>query len=111
MTSKTKVVDCFLLEPVADDRSGVLYEGKNGVTTLEDAEPGAMWFMRGDLHVRLPNGYDWNVDGPTADGDGWTRAGEPPNVTAKPSIGMPWPPEEHEDYYHGWLRDGQLIET
>lgn len=108
------VVHCFLLEPTGDNNSSgePLYEDRNGTTTtLDEASPGAMWFMRGDLHVRLPNGYDWNIDGPTADGKGWTREGKPPDVSAQPSIGLPWPPDEHEDYYHGFLRDGKLIET
>jgi hypothetical protein len=60
------------------------------------------------LVVRTPGG-DWIVDAKAIDGNGWTRTGTPPKVTANPSIGIgheegkPWT-------YHGWLRDGHLVE-
>jgi hypothetical protein len=77
---------------------------------LRDAPPGAMyiatWFHEKDhLHVCLPpnGGHDyWDVDGPSSNGNGWTRTGEPPNVTANPSILTP--------RYHGFLRNGWLEE-
>lgn len=81
----------------------------------------ATWWHRGErykppddvvLVVKLPNGHDWMPDGPAANSDkipGWTRTGDPrqANVTARPSIGSPWPPG-HERYYHGFLTDGLL---
>lgn len=78
--------------------------------TLRDAPPGAMyiatWFHeKNHLHVCLPpNGAldYWDVDGPSSNGNGWTRSGEPPNVTASPSILTP--------RYHGFLRAGWLEE-
>jgi len=58
------------------------------------------------LQVKTPDGW-WCVDGPTYGPEGrkdgsWTRTGTIPNVTASPSILMP--------NYHGWLRDGYLVE-
>jgi hypothetical protein len=83
--------------------------------TLQKAPPGALWDAHwyGDkkgpdglnLVVRLPNGADWHIDGPSYNagkpGSGWTRTGQVPNITATPSILM-------RDY-HGWLRDGILV--
>lgn len=81
------------------------------------APPGAMWdadwlgrneYMRSRspdgiiLVVRTPDG-DWEVDGKASNGPGWTRTGVPPKVTATPSILFP--------KYHGWLRDGFLVDA
>lgn len=89
------------------------------LVTIDKAPPGAMWYadwypnMKGPdgrtLVVRTPAG-DWIVDGPASNSNKpWTRTGTPPRVTAHPSIGM------GEDAkgrwtYHGWLRDGVLVE-
>lgn len=92
--------------------------------TLWNAPAGAMWFTEwrtsgGSIHhqqrgggahlfVRTPGG-DWDVDSKSSNGDGWTRTGEPPNVTAHPSIGAG--KGEKDGYkYHGWLRNGWLEE-
>jgi hypothetical protein len=77
------------------------------------APPGAMWVADyvppGDdwsgpdglcLMLRLPDGTDWMIDGPARNGGGWTRTGEPPHITARPSIASPG--------YHGWLDNGIL---
>lgn len=81
---------------------------------LQKAPAGAMWlapWLRAmpnkphpHLIVRLPDGFDWDVDGPSSNnnGAGWTRTGEPPFVTANPSIASAG--------YHGWLRDGVLTD-
>lgn len=94
-----------------------LYARSDGgpLTTLRHAPPGAMWdahwytSMKGPdgrtLVVRLPNGFDWVVDGPASNGQGWARTGQPPIVTATPSILA----GEGARQYHGWLRDGVLI--
>jgi len=76
------------------------------------APPGAMWYSdwywrKGPdgrcLSVILPDGVTWMIDGPSnSGGDGWTREGAPPLVTANPSILTAG--------YHGWLRSGVLIE-
>jgi hypothetical protein len=97
---------------------------------IRDAPPGAMWyadwmklskdqqyegpgkFIGPDGHclsVMLPDGQDWIVDGPASNGPGWTRTGTPPNVTATPSIGRTR--EDGSWIYHGWLRDGKLIDA
>jgi len=55
------------------------------------------------LIVRLPNGWDWDLDGPMSNGPGWWRMGEPPNVTAFPSIIA-------EDY-HGFFLQGRLYQV
>jgi hypothetical protein len=76
--------------------------------TLRDAPPGAMYIATWhDNHLRVclpPNGgHDyWDVDGPSKNGNGWTRSGDLPNVTANPSILTP--------RYHGFLRGGWLEE-
>ncbi len=95
-------------------------------------KPGAMFWRRHELgpndpplphlSVMTPAGM-WCIDCPSSDEPHgyWERTGEPPSVTATPSIqcGTPRPPEAPEQapdalgrvsYYHGWLRDGKLIE-
>ena len=91
--------------------------------TISDAPPGAMWYANwlgnieeyrerspdgGILILKTPGG-DWNIDSKSSNGPGWTRTGTPPKVTANPSIGIGRKPDGSWDY-HGWLRDGQLIE-
>jgi hypothetical protein len=94
------------------------------VFTLSNAPLGAMWLAdwypekhRGpdglSLIVNTPGGH-WMVDQKAPDGSGWTRTGTPPNVTANPSIlfhphRYEGDPEPHGGY-HGWLRDGRLVE-
>lgn len=59
---------------------------------------------RPPLCVALPGGHWFNVDSQASDSGethGWTITGEPPNVTANPSINA-------VGDYHGWLRDGVL---
>ena len=98
--------------------------------TLPEWPAGAMWW-RGDdgdpngyferlaspkhqargggphLHVRTPGG-DWNIDQKSSNGDGWDRTGEPPHVTARPSIRI-YGKKGEPDRYHGWLTNGELI--
>lgn len=77
----------------------------------EPAPPGAMWHApwmadawRGPdglaLYLRLPDGHDWFIDGPSRSGGYWTRSGTPPRLTVTPSIASPG--------YHGWLNNGVL---
>lgn len=80
---------------------------------IETAPVGSMWFAdwyaevgwKGpdgrSLVVRTPGG-DWAIDGPSNNGNGWTREGEPPFVTARPSILI-------DGRYHGFLTNGELI--
>lgn len=89
-------------------------------TTLRDAPPGAMWDApwlpeshRGPdgraLVLMLPCNLEWTIDGPATNGPGWTRTGEPPNITANPSIGKL--DKDGKWLYHGWLRNGGLIDA
>lgn len=94
------------------------------VLTLRRAPPGAMWladWMAGHgssiymkrraglphLFVKTPAG-EWDVDGPSSNGNGWSWDGDPPNVTARPSIGMQF--EDGRWKYHAWLTAGVLEE-
>lgn len=63
------------------------------------------------LFVCLPNGMPFCIDGPAYhwdettkktvySGGGWTRTGDPPNVTAAPSI--------NTGDWHGFLQNGVL---
>lgn len=115
----TKCDNCEYLFQPADEwqvSREVLYVRKDtGVTmTLRNCPPGAMWDAdwypdKGPdgraLCVALPpdGGFDyWFIDGPSKGGGKWTRTGEPPNITATPSI--------LSTRYHGWLRNGHLEE-
>lgn len=77
------------------------------------APVGSMWYAdwyadvwRGPdgrcLVVRTPGG-DWIIDGPSSNGPGWMRHGEAPNITVTPSISI--------GSYHGWLRNGVLVDA
>jgi hypothetical protein len=84
------------------------------------APPGAMWYADwypDSFRTRSPDGRvliirtpasDWNVDGPASNCPGWTRTGTPPNVSATPSIGQY--NADGSFKYHGWLRNGVLVE-
>lgn len=89
----------------------------NGLITIDDAPVGAMWDAwwyetKGAdgrcIVVRTPGG-DWIVDYPCDGGKGWSRTGEPPNITARPSIGIGREPGKGWTY-HGFLTDGYLVE-
>jgi len=97
----------------------VLYSNPemNGLIPLEQAPVGAMWdawwyhFKGPDgrcLVVRTPGG-DWVIDAKAQDGRGWTRTGEPPELTVKPSIGIGGDPGKGWKY-HGFLTNGYLEE-
>lgn len=89
--------------------------------TLHAAPSGAMWYADWypDELKRAPDGRvlvvktpagDWNVDSKSSNGPGWTRTGTPPKVTATPSIGIGTNPDGSWKY-HGWLRDGKLVDA
>jgi hypothetical protein len=91
---------------------------QTGALVIESEFPlGAMWWVdhypasfdsklhaeRGGgphLFVKTPGG-PWDIDAKSSNGDGWTRTGTPPHITAHPSILI-------EGRYHGWLKDGVL---
>src|SRR5690349_19716063 len=60
------------------------------------------WDTRPPLVLRLPDGTDWLIDGLSTNGGGWIVTGEPPNITASPSIQSPG--------YHGYLQNGVLTD-
>ncbi len=88
-----------------------LYRNAAGeLLELRSAPAGAMWLSnwwpdRGPdgncWTVRLPDGHDWMIDGPASNGGRWTRTGDAPRLTVRPSIQSP--------RYHGWLTDGVLV--
>lgn len=91
-------------------------------TTLRTAPPGAMWratwMERNDSSWVGPDGQswalmtpagEWLIDGPSTNGGRWTRTGTPPKLTATPSIGKQLVNGAWQ--YHGWLRDGQLVDA
>lgn len=87
---------------------GHLFRTATGdLVTTRHAPPGAMWWndWRGtgdpDLFVMLPDGSEWNIDGPSSGGGGWQRAGVPPAITVTPSILTP--------RYHAFLTGGVLV--
>ena len=122
---------CSLTTTIYEAPDGRRYDSGHGPVTLpsgevvEPAPVGAMWdadWFRGEKHqsglaydrnpdgvvlcVRTPGG-DWVIDGPSftnrVETGSWSRTGTIPNVTATPSIHIP-------GKYHGWLRDGYLVE-
>lgn len=131
-------IRCFLLtERVrvnCSESSPYVYETSDGrcyhlgdhpITTesgeaIDPAPVGAMWdcdWMHGChendtcydrnndgmvLCVRTPGG-DWVIDAPSRNGGFWSRTGTAPDITVTPSIVQPG--------YHGWLRDGCLVEV
>lgn len=85
---------------------------ENSPSGLEKAPPGAMFYSdwrsrKGPdghcLSVMTPDGI-WTIDGCSSDGKyPWTRTGVPPNITVTPSIQM--------SKYHGWLKNGELVDA
>lgn len=109
----TRQIFALALYKTPDGREVTLHESPPA--GIESAPAGAMWlsdWCPGPkkhpgpfLWVMLPNRAGaWCLDGNSSGGGGgWTRTGTPPLVTANPSI-------HAVGQYHGWLRDGKLIE-
>lgn len=88
---------------------------------LRDAPVGAIWRAPwyedrmkwvgpdGKSYVCKTPGGEWTIDGPSTNGNGWTRTGEAPNFTVTPSIGKT--NADGSWRYHGWLRDGHLVDA
>lgn len=83
--------------------------------TLKETTVGMMWnahWLKGTfrdfkggpdgmfLIMKLPDGREWMIDGPSTNGPGWHREGTPPNLTVTPSI--------LSTGYHGFLTAGVL---
>lgn len=86
------------------------------VYTRRDMPPGAMYDapeLHGRtawcgpdgraLHLVLPDGTTWHIDGPGADKTAWIRTGKAPRLTVRPSI--------RTENYHGNLIDGVLSDA
>lgn len=103
---------------------GVYRRVDNGeVMTWEDAPAGAIrdaswWPDKGqDGHawaVKLPDGSEWMTESGASncvcrttpqppEHRCWSRSGVAPILTVSPSLGMP--------RWHGWLRDGKLVQA
>jgi len=86
------------------------------------ARPGAIWLaprlagvMDSKFHIdrgggphiliKLPGNHVWDASGKSTNGEGWEVSGDLTCLTASPSIlvGGRVP-------YHGWLRNGVLVE-
>lgn len=83
-----------------------------------DTEPGDMWpcLNAGESHtvdgrgpcwvIRLPGqAYVWHTNMPSSDGGMWDVTGAPPNITVQPSINV------GPEIWHGWIRDGRLVDA
>lgn len=108
VSGEIETIQCRLIEK----------QGGRFITDSGQPSPGDMWWdpdlagwldseahrARGGgahLVVRLPNDWEWDLDGPMSNGPGWHRSGEPPEVTTMPSI--------IAGDYHGMLVKGKLI--
>jgi Family of unknown function (DUF6527) len=79
----------------------------------DSIEVGDMWrWERADRDgreawaVMLPGRRIWWTTDHAAGGGGWEATGEPPAITVTPSIWVSPP-----DGWHGWIRDGQLVDA
>lgn len=106
-----RVLDLDEIYLTPDGRQVHLSTRRRELLGVAPASAGAMWnapwmadaWQGPDgraLYLRLPDGHDWFVDGPSRNGGSWTRSGEPPHLTVTPSIASPG--------YHGWLSAGVL---
>ena len=125
-------VKVFMIEPVYNEDGKIKYTGFiNGVASpfyqkvgtneilIGSKFPGAILDAKvfgsheysiknpdgKSLVVTLPSLETWYIDGPSANGAGWTRTGsvEEGTLNVTPSILTP--------KYHGFLRDGYLVEV
>lgn len=86
-----------------EDRPGVMQ------SEWSEFQPGDVWRDPDGLGwaVVLPNRTVWYSGLAAEDGSHWAVSGEAPNLTVTPSIddrdpARPW---------HGWVRDGQLVQA
>lgn len=72
-----------------------------------ELKPGDMWFEHECWAVVLPNLTVWYSGIASASGAYWTVTGEAPNITVTPSINDTDP----ERPWHGWIRNGELVQA
>jgi hypothetical protein len=65
------------------------------------------WAGSPGWRIVLPNGTTWHTRQPASDGIGWDVSGEAPSLTVNPSIFDHTPGSE----WHGWIRDGELVDA
>lgn len=129
---KYNPVKVFMIEPIFDENGKVKYTGFiNGVASPFYRKVGTNEILQGSkfagaiidaniygrhnahnvypdgrsLVVTLPSLEHWYIDGPSSnDGNGWVRTGsvEDGTLNVTPSILTP--------KYHGWIKDGFLVE-
>lgn len=63
--------------------------------------------IRPPVEIVGPGGGQWCPDQISTNGTGWTVTGEPPNITASPSIWIAQG-EGSPREYHGWLNNGEF---
>lgn len=113
------MIDRITIEPWENHPSGGKVQKKrywiNNIGHLiQDLKPGAMWRSEIDpkfgsagegpsICVVLPGGVIWRINHPGTNGFMWDVSGEPPNITAKPSI-------NYQGVYHGFLTNGVLTD-
>lgn len=108
--------------------------GRDTPVRKADLPPGAMWEDEGSDRkgpdgkawaVKLPDGFVWLIDRQASDGTLWTRNGEAPDLTVRPSIhvttqkydwaaydrGVVPVPSTTVTCYHGYLSGGWLEST
>jgi hypothetical protein len=87
----------------------------------EDREPGMMWRWGEAWWIMLPShpligtpGHpgelSWRTTDIASDGKPWEVTGEAPNLTVFPSINV-INPADGSSYWHGWIRNGELVEA
>ena len=125
-------IKVFMIEPIYDESGNIKYSGFiNGVASPFYRKVGTNEILQGSkfpgaildskvfgrignqketpdgksLVVTLPSLEHWYIDGPSSNGGGWTRTGsvEDGTLNVTPSILTP--------KYHGFLRDGHLVEV
>lgn len=120
-------IECFLVEKTGEmtefhegvsspvvrrvDTGELFHKGWGERPGYRPLPAGAMWTDPDlGLTVRTPGG-DWHVDRPSSSGGRWTRSGDPPRITATPSILFSLDrPTVGQRSYHGFLTDGFLVE-
>lgn len=63
-------------------------------------QPGESWI------IALPDGGEWITTQKASGGGFWTVTGTPPDITVSPSI---W--HNAPTGWHGWIRDGKLVDA
>lgn len=132
-----KRIQCFMIHPtgrmtgfldglsspvfIREDNQQLVHIGwDDRYPSIRMAGPGAIRLSPDyGMIIRTPGG-DWYIDRQSSSGGRWTRTGEPPCITARPSIlfgSVEWADEDGKIHrptnqrpYHAWLNGGWLEE-